>query len=197
MSRYTFPLLGLTLLLTGCLRQGLFVVLPNADGRPGSGSIHISDGKTTTVLNKPYASAEARENRTAPVKEPPAVTRVIFNQAISARPILPHHFRLYFRLGSNKLTADSVKAYHAVFDDIHSRRAYEIEVIGHTDTLGTQTYNQKLSLARAKAIRDKLVADGIAGNAISVAGRGELDPIVPTGDQVAEPKNRYVEILVR
>jgi outer membrane protein OmpA-like peptidoglycan-associated protein len=100
-------------------------------------------------------------------------------------------------LGSDELTPESAAAYRAVFDDVHSRKAYEVEVIGHTDTLGAATYNQQLSLARAAAIRNRLIADGIGGDAISIAGRGKLDLLIPTADQVAEPRNRGVEIQVR
>jgi len=75
--------------------------------------------------------------------------------------------------------------------------AYEVEVIGHTDTLGDQPYNQQLSMARAGAIRGRLVGDGFATGDIAIAGRGKLDLLVPTGDQVAEPRNRRAEILVR
>jgi outer membrane protein OmpA-like peptidoglycan-associated protein len=72
-----------------------------------------------------------------------------------------------------------------------------VEVIGHTDTLGDMAYNQRLSLDRAGAIRGSLVRDGLDPNAISIAGRGKLDLLVPTGDQVPEPRNRRVEITVR
>ncbi len=52
-------------------------------------------------------------------------------------------------------------------------------------------------MSRAEMIRDRLVHDGISPKSISVAGRGQLDLAVKTADQVAEPKNRRVEITVR
>ena len=70
-------------------------------------------------------------------------------------------------------------------------------MIGHTDTLGNPPHNQQLSMSRAEMIRDRLVHDGINPKSISVAGRGSLDQAVKTGDQVAEPRNRRVEITVR
>jgi outer membrane protein OmpA-like peptidoglycan-associated protein len=196
MMRRTIPALASMVLLAGCPRQALFVVLPNAEGG-GVGAITVEDSKTATILDQPYATAESRAGSTAPTAENQGNISVIFRRAIAAQPILPHHFRLYFILGSPELTPESKIAYRAVFDDTKQRPVYEIEVIGFTDTLGDLTYNQALSLRRAAAIRDTLVRDGLDRQAISIAGRGEHDLLVPTADQTPEPRNRRVEITVR
>ena len=196
MMRRTIPALASMFLLAGCPRQALFVVLPNAEGG-GVGAITVEDGKTVTTLDEPYATAEARAGSTAPTAETQGNIGVIFRRAVAAQPILPHHFRLYFILGSDELTPQSKAAYHAVFDDIKQRPVYEIEVIGFTDTLGDLPYNQALSLRRAAAIRDTLLRDGLDPQAMSIAGRGEHDLLVPTADQTPEPRNRRVEITVR
>ena len=183
-------------LLAGCPRQALFVVLPNAEDG-AAGAISIDDGKTVTVLDQPYAAAESRAGASEPVTEAQGNISVIFRRAVAAQPILPHHFRLYFRLGSDELTPASAIDYRKVFDDIKMRAAYQVEVVGHTDTLGDLRSNQSLSLSRAAAIRDRLVRDGIDRQAISIAGRGKRDLLVPTADQVAEPLNRCVVATVR
>ena len=196
MMRRTILALASMVLLAGCARQALFVVLPNAEGG-GTGAITVDDGKTVTTLDQPYATAESRAGRSAPVEESRAEISAIFGSAIAAQPILPHHFRLYFILGSDELTPESKIAYRAVFDDTKQRTVYQIEVIGFTDTLGDLPYNQALSLARAAAIRETLVRDGLDRQAISIAGRGKRDLLVPTADQTPEPRNRRVEITVR
>ena len=194
--RRTILTLGSMVLLAGCPRQALFVVLPNAEDG-GVGAITVDDGKTMTALDRPYAAAESRAGTTAPTAETQENIGMIFRSAIAAQPILPHHFRLYFILGSSELTPESKVAYRAVFDDIKQRPVYEIEVIGFTDTLGDLPYNQALSLARAAVIRSVLVRDGLDRQAISIAGRGKRDLLVPTADQTPEPRNRRVEITVR
>jgi len=196
MMQRTIPALASMVLLAGCPRQALFVVLPNAEGG-GVGAITVEDGKTATILDQPYATAESRAGSTAPTAENQGNISVIFRHAIAAQPILPHHFRLYFILGSDRLTPESAVAYRSVFNDIEQRPVYQVEVIGYTDALGDLRSNRTLSLSRATAVRAALVRDGVDRGAISVAGRGELDLLVPTPDHVAEPRNRRVEITVR
>jgi outer membrane protein OmpA-like peptidoglycan-associated protein len=194
--RWIAPLL-VAAALAACTsaRQDLFVVLPNPDG--SAGAITVQDGKNSVLLDKPYAAGEVRGGTAAPVSVDASQVQQIFGPAIAARPVLPAHFRLYFISDSDNLTPASQAQYQAVFADIKRRGVYEVEVIGHTDTLGDKTYNQQLSLRRAKALRDQLVKDGLTGTSISVAGRGQLDPAVKTADQVSEPRNRRVEITVR
>ena len=91
MRRTILPLASM-ILLAGCPRQALFVVLPNAEGG-GVGAITVDDGKTVTALDQPYAAAESRAGGTAPTAETQENIGVIFRSAIAAQPILPHHFR--------------------------------------------------------------------------------------------------------
>jgi OmpA-OmpF porin, OOP family len=72
----------------------------------------------------------------------------------------------------------------------------QIEVNGYTDTSGTPTYNQGLSMRRAKSVQAQLIADGVPAAAIAIAGYGETHLLVPTGLGVREPQNRRVEIII-
>ena len=70
-------------------------------------------------------------------------------------------------------------------------------VTGYTDSSGSEEYNTNLSIRRAEAVRDALVARGVAGGAISLAGRGESEQAVPTADGVREAANRRVVIILQ
>jgi outer membrane protein OmpA-like peptidoglycan-associated protein len=70
-------------------------------------------------------------------------------------------------------------------------------VIGHTDTMGTQTANYTLGLKRAMMVRNLLVAAGLDSSTIDVTSVGELDPLIKTPDETPEPRNRRVDISVR
>jgi len=75
--------------------------------------------------------------------------------------------------------------------------AGEVVVTGHTDRVGNDTENDRLSLERAGVMRARLVAAGVPAERITMAGRGEREPLVPTADEVSEPRNRRVEVKLR
>jgi outer membrane protein OmpA-like peptidoglycan-associated protein len=184
--------------LTMCPPTELYVVLPNADGRPGAGAIEVQDGKAPMMLNQAYGAGVAMPGGdTASVPMPATEAQTIFARAIAGRPILPRTFRLYFETGTIKPTTEGEAEYRKALADIRARPVYEIEVSGHTDTVAGDTVNQKLSLDRATAIRQALIHDGIDERAIAITGRGKTTLAVRTGDNVAEPRNRRVEVLVR
>ena len=174
----------------------LFVVLPSATGK-AIGGITVSNGTTDTALDQSFAAAELRGGGLQPCQVSPASVDTTFRQAIAARPMLPHHFRLYFRPNSDQLTPELLVEYRDALADIAHRGVYEIEVIGYTDTFGTSADDRQLSLARAAAVRRLLARDRIDASRISITGRGKLDPLIPTANHVAEPRNRRVEIWVR
>jgi outer membrane protein OmpA-like peptidoglycan-associated protein len=198
--RRPFPVIAVMLLfaaLAGCSsRQALFVVLPNPGG--GSGAVTVSDnGGQPVVVDQPYGAAEVRSGKVAAATSSQEQVQKVFGSALAAQPTLPSHFRLYFESDSDVLTPASAHEYKQVFEDIKQRPAYQVEVIGHTDTFAAKDYNQRLSLQRAEAIKLRLMHDGLDPKSISVAGRGELDLAVKTPDGVHEPRNRRVEITVR
>jgi outer membrane protein OmpA-like peptidoglycan-associated protein len=71
---------------------------------------------------------------------------------------------------------------------------YSISVNGHTDDVGTEEYNQKLSERRAEAVRDYLVKAGLSPEILSVTGHGKSRPLVPGGSEQARARNRRVEL---
>ena len=84
-----------------------------------------------------------------------------------------------------------------VLAEIKTRSQVQVEVIGHTDRRGAHEMNVELSKRRAEAVRQLLIRDGLPESAIFSIGRGEVDPLIPTEDDVPEPRNRRVEVTVR
>ena len=88
----------------------------------------------------------------------------------------------------------------ARLDDLVGKlKAVNLEVIiavGHTDSIGTKAYNQKLSVRRANAVKAYLVSKGIEANRIYTEGKGETQPIADNRTKEGRAKNRRVEIEV-
>jgi outer membrane protein OmpA-like peptidoglycan-associated protein len=71
---------------------------------------------------------------------------------------------------------------------------YTVSVNGHTDDVGTDAYNQKLSERRAQAVADYLVKAGLSQEIVSVTGHGKSLPLVRASSEAARAKNRRVEL---
>jgi outer membrane protein OmpA-like peptidoglycan-associated protein len=174
----------------------LVAVIPTEDGHVGT--VVVRSGGTEQVLREAYAAQRIRPDGSAePARLSAAEVRESFSATIGALPGRPASFTLYFLEGKDELTAESRAEVEKVFSELKRRPAPDIVVIGHTDTVGTLSFNDKLSLARAERVRDILVGLGIPAERLQVAGRGKRELLVATEDNVAEPRNRRVEISVR
>jgi outer membrane protein OmpA-like peptidoglycan-associated protein len=72
-----------------------------------------------------------------------------------------------------------------------------IEIIGHTDSTGSDALNNPLSEDRAHSVRDYLAARGVASSRIQTAGRGEREPLAENTTEAGRARNRRVEIFLR
>ncbi|MDE8342386.1 MAG: OmpA family protein [Acidocella sp.] len=127
----------------------------------------------------------------APVAAPPVQAPMAAPAPAPAKTYL-----VFFDWNKSNLTprAEQVIAQAAI--DSQAVKLTTINVSGYTDTSGTPTYNQGLSVRRAKAVAVKLMADGVPAAEISIHGYGETHLLVPTGPGVREPQNRRVEIVL-
>jgi outer membrane protein OmpA-like peptidoglycan-associated protein len=178
-------------------RDETVVLLPGPDGKTGAVTI-THEGQQRT-LDTPYAAARVQRHGTLEDggRLTPEQVQQAFGQALGAQPPRPVTFVLFFLDNSDDFTPQSKAEVAKVSAEIAGRPAPEVVVVGHTDRVGSLAYNDTLSLRRAERVRAALVQVGIRREQISVAGRGEREPLVPTPDEVAEPRNRRVEITVR
>jgi outer membrane protein OmpA-like peptidoglycan-associated protein len=174
----------------------LFVVIPAPDGHIGSIVVH-RDGKDQ-VIDSAYGAQRIRVDGTLETAKLDAgEVRRIFGPTLEALPGKPTSYVLYFLEGKDELTPESKAELEKVFADLKARPLPDIVVIGHTDTVGGLPFNDKLSLARAERMREMMIELGIPANRIQAAGRGKRELLVPTEDNISEPRNRRVEINVR
>ena len=79
---------------------------------------------------------------------------------------------------------------------LRGEEAHTVVIEGHTDSVGSDEYNERLSLRRANAVRDYLVSSGISSNRIEVKGFGESQPVADNGTPAGRAQNRRVELKV-
>ncbi|HSR73071.1 MAG TPA: OmpA family protein [Kiloniellales bacterium] len=108
----------------------------------------------------------------------------------------PETFLVYFAFDSAEVNNQGMAIIDEAVANAREVDASGISLTGHADRAGPEEYNLQLSLRRASAVRDAMVARGVPAGDITLAGRGEAEPAVPTADGVREPANRRVEIIV-
>jgi outer membrane protein OmpA-like peptidoglycan-associated protein len=187
-------------LAAGCASEpvspALFAVLPAPDGHIGT--IVVERDGERHVIHSAYGDEELGADGSLHEGHlTEAQVHQRFGATLDALPVPPATFTLYFLTDSDELTDASKAELEHVFAEIKRRPLPDIVVIGHTDTIGARAYNDRLSLARAERMREMLIERGIPAERIQARGRGERELLVPTANEVHEPRNRRVEINVR
>lgn len=184
-------------LLVGCagVPSDRIILLPQSDGRPSA--VEVTAGGKTLRLDKPYATAELRAGQLTPAISNAETVRAEYGALLAQQPVRPRSFTVQFEANGNRLASGAEAVLTEMRTALATLPAAEVVITGHTDRVGLLEANDRLSLVRAEAVRDILTAAGVPRNTITVAGRGEREPVVPTADEVAEARNRRVEIKVR
>ena len=99
-----------------------------------------------------------------------------------------------FMFDRSDLTSQATGKLDSFISAIRQRVSKIISIFGHTDSLGTDPYNDDLSERRANSVRDYLLNSGIPGREISVKGMGEGSPIADNNTRSGRAKNRRVVI---
>jgi outer membrane protein OmpA-like peptidoglycan-associated protein len=162
------------------------------------GALVVEHEGRQVTLDQPYATAGVtHQGQLDAGRTTEGDVQARFGPVLAALPPRPMTFVLYFLGDSDELTPESKPEIPRLLAEIAGRPAPEVLVVGHTDRQGALEYNDALSRRRAERVRADLVQRGVAADRITVAGRGEREPVVPTADEVPEPRNRRVEITVR
>lgn len=189
------PLAPAVLLLAGCAQAPERVILlPDAAGH--SGALVVRSGATQVELATPYAAAEVREGTAAPARSDAQDVDTRYGELLKVPALRSRSWVLYFRYGTTDLTAESAQHFPHIVAAVGEAPGARVDIAGHADRVGSDVYNDALSAQRARSVRDRLLAAGLASETIRTQALGERAPAVPTADGVAEPRNRRVEIRV-
>ncbi len=163
----------------------------------GNTSVQVSTGGQSVTLAQPYATAERAGDKLSEGRTSAEEVRARYGSLLDGKPVPPRSFIVYFEASGARLTADAPPVLEELKRLLAQVPAPEVIVIGHTDRVGSVEANDRLSLQRAGVVRDLLAAAGVKRELISTVGRGEREPLVATADEVAEARNRRVEIKIR
>lgn len=191
-------LVVIVLFSSGCAKKTTIILLPDPDGKVGqvtvfndAGSVDITEAAEATVVggrtSVPSAPKKMSDDKIA----------TEFSIVLSTLPVQPEHFILYFKRQSTVLTDDARSLFPLILESIENKKSQAVSVVGHTDTAGNPQYNLTLSQKRAAVVSRLLVEQGVNPAYIKSTSHGEENPLIKTADNVNEPKNRRVEVVVR
>lgn len=181
----------------GFLPNTYVVLLESPDG--SIGKVSVTDDRGKVLIDEAGQAVDMgvylTDDRLFKVEE--KEIKKEFGNAIESRPILPARYVVLFQSGSTKIANESKDDASRMLEDIQSRPAPDITIIGHTDTVGNDKYNDKLSQQRAEFIAGTIRNLGKEILAVDIGYFGERRLNVQTADNKAELRNRRVEIIVR
>jgi outer membrane protein OmpA-like peptidoglycan-associated protein len=184
------------LLLGGCATSSL-VLMPDDEGHQGSVAVLEANGKPSDAVISEQSRTKLGD--ATPSSKPIGAKGLKKQEAalLTDLPPAAKSFLLYFDPGTVNLVPSSTEVLANLRQEIAARSGPEVEVIGHTDSVGSEEDNDKLSVRRAEEVMHWLEKQGFDRSQMSAVGRGERDLKVATGDNVDSAVNRRVEVIVR
>lgn len=178
-------------------RPARIVLLPDPTGKVGA--VVVRHGQSEVVLNQAFAGVQAVQGADLVRSlETEASVRARYSDLLDATSPRPVTFIVRFETGSaTRLTAESNLVLAELQKVLSQWPAPQLMVVGHTDSVGSVSDNDALSLRRAQTVARYLSQRGILAQNIETAGRGERELLAVTQDGVADARNRRVEITVR
>ena len=121
---------------------------------------------------------------------------VILETKETARGLIVNLSDVLFDTGKADLKPGAREKLARLSGVLLSNPGLHVEVEGHTDSVGSDGYNQQLSESRAGSVRDYLVREGIKSDTVGTAGFGESKPVASNGTAAGKQQNRRVELVV-
>jgi OmpA-OmpF porin, OOP family len=185
-----------TLALAGCAHTSV-VLLPDEQGGNGEVAILQAGSQSETVVSEANTRTTLDGSRTS--TRPLGAKGLKPNEAalLASLPPPAKRFSLYFLQGTTDMTTTSLSRLGEIRGEIARRPGADVQVTGHTDTVGSDADNDVLSRKRAEEVLNFLASQGFSRSIMSAVGRGERELQVPTDDNTSSPVNRRVDVIVR
>ena len=141
------------------------------------------------------AEAGTIDSATVQLRPLPKIEEVIEEPAVIVGQTFILH-NMNFATNQTTILPSSESALKTLYDFLSTNPNSRIKIIGHTDSVGKDDFNQRLSEGRANAIRNELIKRGIAEDRIEAEGRGESEPMADNDTEEGRAQNRRVEIEI-
>jgi iron complex outermembrane receptor protein len=176
---------------------GLFVTnVLDADYGTGGIAVYNAAGFSTYVWSEPRMyGAQLKYRFGGPAAEPEAAPAAYTPPPAQAPAPAPRSYLVFFDFNKSDLTGQAQQIVDQAAANAGPAKVTQLTVTGHTDTVGSDAYNMRLSRRRAESVAARLEKDGIASSEIEIVAKGKRDLLVPTADGVREPQNRRVQIV--
>src|SRR6201996_5320702 len=115
--------------------------------------------------------------------------------AVGAAPAAPRSYLVFFDFTKSDLPNQAIQIVDQAAANAGPAHVTRLTVTGHTDTVGSDAYNMRLSRRRAESGASELEKDGLPSSEIEIAAKGTPDLLAPTADGGREPQNRRVQIV--
>ena len=203
--------------------EGLYMYKMNNNGTSNDGSNNGSNGEVHNVAALAGLTFSFDEKAApvveapAPAVEAPAPVAVV--EAPAPTPVVPvpvekcanapkgfvlddncmplkKSFNINFPFNSAKIIDTEAPKVTEFATFLKESPAYKTELVGYTDSVGTEQYNQKLSEKRAAAVKAQLEQEGIATDRLTTSGKGEADPVATNKTKEGRWLNRRVDAVL-
>ena len=186
------------LFLAGCAQKATIVLLPDTSGKVGTITVTNRQGTRTLSQAGQFVVIKSKTDSPGEIGTmDQEMIHALFGKALEIQPLPPVRFLLFFMPEAIHPDRVSEAEIPKIIQAIKDRHSMDISVNGHTDRMGENDYNYDLSFQRAKQVRNMLENRGVAPSIITTTSHGPNNPLVPTADNVPEPRNRRVEVIVR
>lgn len=143
-----------------------------------------------------YLWSKKMQEQKAAMEQATAGTGVAVSQTADNRLKLDIPSDISFDVGRSAIKSNFAPILTQFATSLNQNPVTTVSVIGHTDATGSDAINNPLSVDRANAARDYLVARGVAAQRIATEGRGSRQPVADNSTEQSRAKNRRVEIYV-
>ncbi len=171
-----------------------------AGGVNPTGAVAVLDpvtGQDISLVDQANSRSALGKRRVSSKKLSAEQMNARYGGLLASMPEQPKLFILYFKQGSTDLVDESGALLPDLFSEVKRRPGVDVQIVGHTDTVGEAGLNDSLSVKRAEEVKALLATFGLPGEIVRATGRGERELRETTPDGVPSELNRRVEVYVK